>query len=107
MAIVFEELIEGHLRVVEVCDNGHSVIIGDLPLIPINVGGEGVERVDVGEGVSVRFVNVTTSLGTAEVEVYHVMGDAVAISFVLSVEGCGHDLSRVYADVVKALEGVV
>lgn len=105
--IVSEELIEGHLRVVEVCEDGHSVIIGDLPLIPIdiNVGKEGVRSIEVGERVSVGFVDVVTSLGTAEVEVYHAMGETAAISFVLRLKGCGHNLARVYVEVVKALRG--
>ncbi len=101
--IVSEELIDGHLRVVEVCENGHSVIIGDLPLIPINVSREGVRSIEVEEGVSVRFVDVATSLDTAEVEIYHVMGEATAISFVLRLNGCGHNLAGVYAEVIKAL----
>ncbi|GEM_PF-3784329 len=101
--IVSEELIEGHLRVVEVCENEHSVIIGDLPLIPINMDREGVRSTEVGKGVSVRFVNVATGMGTAEVEVYHVMGATAAISFVLRLKGCGHNLARVYTEVIKAL----
>lgn len=103
MVIVSEETIEEHLRVVEVCENEHSVIIGDLPLISIDASREEVRDVEVGERVSVRFMSVHTSLGTAEVEVYHVMGTTVAISFILRIKGCGHNLASIYAEVIKAL----
>ena len=104
MVIVSEELIEEHLRVVEICENEHSVIIGDLPLIQIDTKREGVTAIEVGKGVSVRFVNVATSLGMAEIEVYHIMGVDTAISFVIRLEECGHNLVEVYAEVIKALK---
>ncbi len=101
--IVSEELIEGHLRVIEVCENKDSVIIGDLPLIHVGVSGESVKSIEVGGEVGVRFVDIVTDVGNAEIEVYHVMGTAVAVSFVLRLKGCGHNLQEVYSAVVRAL----
>ena len=102
MVVISEELVEGHLRVVEVCENDHSVIIGDLPLIRFETG-EFSSSLSLEKGVSVRFVIVPTGIGEVEVEVYHVMGTNVAISFTLRLRGCGHDLVSVYDQVVKAL----
>ena len=101
--IVSEKLIEEHLRIVEICENESSVIIGDLPLIQINLKKERHTTIDVGNGVSIRFMNIATGLGVAEIEIYHVMGMDTTISFVIYLKGCGHNLMNIYNEIIKSL----
>lgn len=102
MVVLSEEFIDEHLRIVEVCENGHSVVIGDLPLIEVNAEHIAKEIV-VGDNIGIKIIDLRTKIGVVEIEVYHVMGSAVAISFVAHLRGCGHNLRDIYSYVLDLL----
>ena len=104
MVLVYEELIGEHLKVVEICEDGQSIVVGDLPLIQVSARADITEIITIEKGISVESTLVKTSVGVAEVEIYHVMGIPTAISFILRLKGCGHNLRDIYSAVLEALK---